>query len=121
MLTEDQFEAHVQMINGDAEPFLQRAVRVFIGEETIFPGFQLPQGMPSQVVTDLFAQAMELQIPHNVFSAWMVTPVRPGIQRPVDALDEPAILAAALDAFGHGRAWVAPWDAVSQPDRHPVL
>lgn len=119
LLTEDQFEAHVETLYGDAEPFLQRAVRVFIGDDTFFPGFQFVGGMPSPVVTDLFAQAMGLQIPHNVFAAWMVTPVRPRSQRPVDALDQPQILTDILDAFGHGRAWVAPWDPGQPSAKRP--
>lgn len=115
MLTEEQFEQHVEALFGDAEPFLERGVRVFIGDDTFFPGFQLVRGMPDRVVTDLFAQAMDLKIPHNVFAAWMVTPVRPRFDRPIDALEHPQILSDILDAFGHGRAWVAPWDTAQPP------
>lgn len=121
LLTEDQFEAHVEALYGDAGPFLQRAVRVFIGDDTLFPGFQLVNGLPSEAVTALFRQALELQIPHNVFAAWMVTPLRENTQRPVDGLEHGAILAGALDDFAHGRPWVPAWASVPVADRRPAL
>jgi hypothetical protein len=47
---------------------MQQAARVFIGDETSCPGFQLGEdGMFRQPVLDLFTKAMELKIPHNVF------------------------------------------------------
>lgn len=119
LLTEDQFEVHVEALYGDAEPFLQRAVRVFIGDDTFFPGFQLVNGLPSETVTALFRQALELHVPHNVFAAWMVTPLRADTQRPVDGLEHPTILAGALDDFAHGRPWVPPWASVPPSERRP--
>jgi hypothetical protein len=120
LLTEDDLEMHFETLYGDPEPTMRRLVRVFVGAETLFPGFQIVDGQPSPVVLALFVQALELKIPHNVFAAWMVTPVRRGSQRPVDALDRALILAGALDDFGHGRPWVPPWAAVHPADRRPA-
>jgi hypothetical protein len=47
---------------------MRRAVRVFIGEGTFCPGFQLKDGLLHEPVLRLFEQAMSLKIPHNVFS-----------------------------------------------------
>lgn len=49
----------------------------------------------------------------------MVTPVRPCFQRPIDALDQLQTLTDILDAFGHGRAWVAPWESVQPSSAGP--
>ncbi|MGY3320785.1 hypothetical protein [Arthrobacter sp. TE12232] len=68
----------------------------------------------------LFEQALELQVPHNVFAAWMVTPLRAGTQRPVDGLEHPTILAGALDDFARGRPWVPPWASAGPERRRPA-
>lgn len=52
---------------------MQCAVRVFMGDGTFCPGFQLRDGVFNESVLWLFKQALELKIPHNVFAAWMVS------------------------------------------------
>lgn len=73
----------------DPEPVMQQLVRVFIDEGTFCPGFQfLPGGQLHPTVVALFKRAMELKIPHNYFTVWMVTPSGSlGCSRPVDLLD----------------------------------
>jgi hypothetical protein len=66
-------EAHFQAL-GDPEA-MRRAVRVIISEGTFCPGFQLKDGLFHAPVLRLFDQAMSLKIPHNVFAAWMVSPL----------------------------------------------
>ena len=100
--TSAELEAHFQAL-GDAE-VMRRAVRVFIGEGTFCPGFQLKGGLLHEPVARLFEHAMALKVPHNVFSAWMVTAL-PGATRagagarPVDQLDNLPLLRNALAAF----------------------
>ena len=86
----------------DPEPVMQQLVRVFIHDGTFCPGFQfLPGGQLHPTVTDLFRRALELQIPHNYFTVWMVTPSRELGARPVDHLKgDPAPLHRALEDFG---------------------
>ena len=120
LLTDEEMERHFEALYGDPDPYLQEAVRVFIGDGTFFPGFQLVNGEPSATVLALFRQAMELKVPHNVFAAWMVTPLRAGTQRPVDGLEHPQILAGALDDFAHGREWVPPWASLPPEQRRPA-
>lgn len=83
---------------------MRRAVRVFTGEGTFCPGFQLKDGRFHEPVLRLFDQAMALKIPHNVFAAWMVSPL-PGQagshSRPVDILGS-TLLQSFLVAFGEG-------------------
>lgn len=47
---------------------------MFIGDETLFPGFQIIDGILSPTVLALFEKALELQVPHNVFAVWMALP-----------------------------------------------
>ena len=72
----------------DPEPVMRQLVRVFIDDGTFCPGFQfLPGGQLQPTVTALFRRAMELDIPHNYFTLWMVTPSRAlAGTRPVDHL-----------------------------------
>jgi hypothetical protein len=72
----------------DPEPVMQQLVRFFIGEGTFCPGFQfLPGGQLHPTVLILFQRALDLQIPHNCFTAWMVTPARTlDALRPADCL-----------------------------------
>ncbi|MEC5181544.1 hypothetical protein [Arthrobacter sp. CG_A4] len=80
---------------------LRQLVRVFIDDNTFCPGFQfLPGGQLHPTVVELFQRAMELQIPHNYFTAWMVSPSRDlAGARPVDNLKgDPAPLLRALEA-----------------------
>jgi Ethanolamine utilization protein EutJ (predicted chaperonin) len=91
----------------DPEPVMQQLVRVFIDEGTFCPGFQfLAGGQLHPTVVALFKRAMELKIPHNYFTVWMVTPL--GIldgSRPVDLLDGgPQPLLRALETLGKEQA-----------------
>ena len=87
----------------DPEPVIQQLIRVFIDEGTFCPGFQfLAGGQLHPIVVTLFKRAMELKIPHNYFTVWMVTPsgniAGPG---PVDFLDSrPSPLFRALETLG---------------------
>jgi hypothetical protein len=87
----------------DPEPVMQQIIRVFIDEGTFCPGFQfLPGGQLHPTVVDLFKRAMELKIPHNYFTVWMVTPSGSlARSRPVDLLDSgPQPLFRALETLG---------------------
>ena len=85
----------------DPEPVIRQLVRVFLDDGTFCPGFQfLPGGQLQPTVTALFRRAMELEIPHNYFTLWMITPSKAlaGI-RPVDHLKGgPAPLLRALES-----------------------
>jgi hypothetical protein len=97
--TAADLETHFQSL-GDPEA-MRRAVRVFIGEGTFCPGFQLKDGLFHEPVLRLFDQAMSLKIPHNVFSAWMVSPLpAESRSRPVDILGSMTLLQSSLVAFG---------------------
>lgn len=76
-----------QTLFNNPEPFLQQGVRIFTGDDTLFPGFQIVDGILSPTVLALFEKALELQVPHNVFSAWMATPPtrcrRPATRGPI--------------------------------------
>lgn len=79
---------------------MQCAVRVFMGDGTFCPGFQLRDGVFNESVLWLFKQALELKIPHNVFAAWMVSVLpAPASSRPVDMLDNMPLLQNTLTAF----------------------
>lgn len=101
----EQVRRRLTELMEDPEPVMEQVVRVFIGEGTFCPGFQfLTGGQLHPAVLDLFQRAMELKIPHNHFTVWMVTPS--GIlagSRPVDVLDggSPALF-RALEALGRG-------------------
>jgi hypothetical protein len=86
----------------DPDPVMQQIVRVFIDDGTFCPGFQfLPGGQLRPGAIELFDRAMELQIPHNYFTVWMVTPSQDlaGV-RPVDLLKtNPSPLLRTLEAF----------------------
>ena len=97
--TAADLETHFQSL-GDPEA-MRRAVRVFIGEGTFCPGFQLKDGLFHEPVLRLFDQAMSLKIPHNVFAAWMVSPLPAETRsRPVDILGSMTLLQSFLVAFG---------------------
>jgi hypothetical protein len=85
----------------DPEPVMRRLVRV-IDDGTFCPGFQfLPGGQLRPQVLGLFGRALELGIPHNYFTLWMVTPSRVlAGTRPVDRLKGgPAPLFRALETY----------------------
>jgi hypothetical protein len=79
-----------QHFTGRGEPETMRdAVRVFIDEGSFCPGFRIREGRLHPPVIRLFRHALELQVPHNIFVAWMVSPLSAlGGRRPVDALDQ---------------------------------
>lgn len=102
----DQVRRRLSELMEDPEPVMQQLVRVFIDDGTFCPGFQfLPGGQLRQPVVALFQRALELQIPHNYFTAWMVTPSRDlAGSRPVDLLkNSRAPLLRTLEAFGSRR------------------
>jgi hypothetical protein len=77
-------------------------VRVFIHDGTYCPAFPfLPDGQLQPIVTALFRRAMEIGIPHNYFTVWMITPSREfSGTSPVDHLkDDPAPLFRALGSY----------------------
>ena len=99
----EQVRRRLSELVEDPEPVMQQLVRIFIDEGTYCPGFQfLAGGRLHPTVTALFQRAMELKIPHNYFTVWMITPSRElGGSRPVDLLkDSRAPLPQALNAFG---------------------
>ena len=97
-----QVHRRLSEIMEDPEPVMRQLVRVFIDDGTFCPGFQfLPGGQLHPQVVDLFGRALELQIPHNYFTLWMVTPSRAlAGARPVDHLKkDPAPLLRALESY----------------------
>ena len=81
------------------EPTLRQLVRVFIDEGTFCPGFQFQRDLSlDQVVVGLFERAVELRVPHNYFTLWMMNPCHAlDGARPVDRRKEehsPELLAA---------------------------
>ncbi|GAA4035776.1 hypothetical protein GCM10023063_48630 [Arthrobacter methylotrophus] len=99
----EQVRGRYETLVADPEPVLTQLVRVFIGEGTYCPGFQFrPGGALHPAVTGLFGRAMELKVPHNYFSAWMVTSSTDlAGGRPVDQLHDPDGLLSALETFAH--------------------
>jgi hypothetical protein len=96
--------ARLESMHNDPATALSRLVRVFIGDGTYCPGFQFrSDGTPDPRVVSLFEQALALKVPHNVFAAWMVTPLATGAPRPVDALAHADRLARELEAFADNR------------------
>ena len=100
--TLEQVRRRLSELTEDPELVMRQLVRVFIDDGTFCPGFQfLPGGQLRPIVVALFQRAMELQIPHNYFTLWMVTPSK-GLagSRPVDHLKGgPAPLLRALESY----------------------
>jgi hypothetical protein len=100
--TLQQVRRRLSELMEDPEPVIRQLVRVFIDDGTFCPGFQfLPGGQLHPTVVGLFQCAMEIQIPHNYFTLWMVTPSK-GLAgaRPVDHLKGgPAPLLRALESY----------------------
>ncbi|MFF1831132.1 hypothetical protein [Paenarthrobacter sp. NPDC058040] len=97
----DQVRERLSTIHEDPGPVLEQVIRVFIDGGTFCPGFQFRADLSLHpAVTALFRRAMELKVPHNYFTAWMLTP-RNALRgrRPVDILDTaPApVLVGALE------------------------
>src|SRR6476661_7766415 len=61
--TAADLETHFRSL-GDPEA-MRRAVRVFVGEESLCPGFQIRDGLLREPVVRLFEHAMALKVPHN--------------------------------------------------------
>lgn len=98
----EQVHRRLSELMEDPEPVMQQLIRVFIDDGTFCPGFQfLPGGQLRPPVVVLFERALELQIPHNYFTLWMVTPSRDlAGSRPVDHLKgDPAPLLRALESY----------------------
>jgi hypothetical protein len=101
--SQGQVRRRLSELMEDPEPVMQQLVRVFIDEGTFCPGFQfLPGGQLHPTVVDLFQRAMELKIPHNYFTVWMITPSGSlAGSRPVALLDSGASpLLRALESLG---------------------
>ncbi|MFK0007761.1 hypothetical protein ACIQTZ_11965 [Paenarthrobacter sp. NPDC090520] len=99
--TLDQVRERLLTIHEDPDPVLQQLIRIFIDDGTYCPGYQFLPGLSLHpTVTALFRRAMELKVPHNYFTAWMINP-RKALhgRRPVDLLDTapPAVLLTALE------------------------
>lgn len=99
--TLEQVRRRLAELMEDPEPVMRLAVRIFIDEGTYCPGFQfLPDGRLHPAVVSLFRHAMELKIPHNYFTAWMITPAADlRGARPVDSLPHTTQLHRALEGF----------------------
>lgn len=101
----EQVRLRLAELMDEPQPVMQLLVRVFIDDGTFCPGFQfLAGGHLHPTVVELFQRAIELKVPHNYFTAWMVTPSRElGGSRPVDHLNGgPAPLLRALETY---RRW----------------
>jgi hypothetical protein len=99
----EQVHRRLSELMEDPEPVMQQLVRVFIDDGTFCPGFQfLPGGHLRPPVVVLFERALELKIPHNYFTVWMVTPCRDlAGSRPVDLLKAGTTpLLRALESYG---------------------
>lgn len=95
-----EVQLRFQEMVGEPETLMRQVVRVFIGEGTFCPGFQFKDGLLDPAVLRLFKRALELGVPHNVFAAWMITPLRTlDGARPVDGLGQTILLGAELAAF----------------------
>jgi hypothetical protein len=99
--TVEQVRRRLAELMEDPAPVMRQLVRVFIDEGTYCPGFQfLPDGQLHPAVVSLFRHAMELKIPHNYFTAWMITPsAELRRARPVDSLPHLPRLHQALEGL----------------------
>jgi hypothetical protein len=72
----EQVRRRLSELTEDPESLMQQLVRV-IDDGTFCPGFLfLPGSRLHPTVVGLFQRAMELNIPHNYFTVWMITPAR---------------------------------------------
>ncbi|HEX9227034.1 MAG TPA: hypothetical protein VF885_10340 [Arthrobacter sp.] len=101
----EQVRTRIESLTSDPEPVMRRLVRVFVQDDTFCPGFQfLPGGGLHPGVLALFGRALELNIPHNTFTRWMLTALPgPGV-RPVDAMHRREQLLAELSGFARRTA-----------------
>ena len=101
----DECEQHFETLVGNPEPHMQQLIRVFVDDETLAPSYQFgDDGLLDPVVQALFMRALELKVPHNSFTHWMLTPL-PGknYPRPVAALEHPGRLMEYLEDFARNR------------------
>jgi hypothetical protein len=97
----------------DPEPALRQLVRVFMDAGTFCPGFQFqPDLSLNRLVVGLFQRAVELRVPHNYFTLWMMAPCH-ALEgaRPVDRCKEehgPALLAALESTLARAVAVSSP-------------
>jgi hypothetical protein len=96
----EQVRGRLAELMADPEPVIRQLVRVFVGEDTYCPGFQfLPGGALHPGVIALFDLALDLKVPHNDFTAWMITPSRRlDGNRPVDLLHQKTRLFEVLES-----------------------
>ncbi len=89
--TLEQVSCRLSELHEDPQTVMQQLVRVIIDEGTYCPAFQFTSALRLRpTVVALFRRAMELRIPHNYFTVWMITPsMRAEGARPVDLLDSP--------------------------------
>lgn len=89
--TLEQVSRRLSELHEDPQTVIQQLVRIFIDEGTYCPGFQFTSALRLRpTVLALFRRAMELRIPHNYFTVWMITPsMHAEGARPVDLLDSP--------------------------------
>lgn len=104
-MTLDECEAHFEKLVGDAEPYMRQLIRVFVDDETLAPSYQFREdGLLHPVVQALFNRAVELRVPHNSFTHWMLTPLSgKNYPRPVAALEYPERLMEYLEDFAGNR------------------
>lgn len=109
--SDTQVRTRLEQLKPDPERVMRKIVRVFIGAETLCPGYQFTDSLEVQpAVQILFARAMELKIAHNYFSAWMVAP-SPDLEgrRPSDLIHNPAPpLLRALASFRSSQTVTGP-------------
>lgn len=105
LMTLEECEQHIETLVGDPEPYMQQLIRVFVDDETLAPSYQFGDTeLFNPVVQALFKRAMELKVPHNSFTHWMLTPL-PGknYPRPIAALEYPERLMEFLEDFARNR------------------
>jgi hypothetical protein len=105
LLTMEECEQHFETLYDDAEPYMQQLVRVFVDDQTLAPGYQfVDMGTLNPLVLSLFRRAMELKVPHNSFTHWMLTPLPgPKMPRPVAVLEHQDKLMEYLEEFARNR------------------
>jgi hypothetical protein len=105
LMTLDECVEHFETLVGDPEPYMRQLIRVFVDDATLAPSYQFSEdGLLHPVVQALFKRALELKVPHNSFTHWMLTPL-PGknYPRPVAALAYPDRLMEYLADYARNR------------------
>ena len=113
--TLEQVRRRLAELMEDPAPVMRQLVRVFLS------------GQLHPTVVSVFRHAMELKIPHNYFTAWMVAPsALLGGARPVDSLPQLPQLHRALEGFapqppGDGKFRKADQQNDRRPARYRVI